>query len=317
MQQERLKGRVLRWGCQGFGFIGLADGRHVYVDQSQLCGSSLVMGETVTAIIVQDHQNPEKLVAHDVQRTLDEGSAECDWPQGKYYDFIEVGTADWGTLTHYCAYDEARASDAGRYIWSNLDDLRWARGLAIDPIAEHLDALPDLPQVEKIEAAMDEWSGEHRFYFVSPENIEKYKGKYSAHFSADWWSWPVDVFRFAGSLGSLGKTHPNLDFMLESIGRTDLLDSKPVAVLDWGRLCEKYQVRAVDVVQLDCEGKDCAVIRGMLRYCTSNPRALPRVIHFEANHLTSQEEIESTLLSLAKYGYQVVYRTQNNILVER
>ena len=101
---------------------------------------------------------------------------------GKHYDFIEAGTADHTTITQYCANDQSSASSVGEEIWTNLDDLRWARGLAVDPIREHLDALPDLPQVQKVEAAMDEWSGQSEFYFVSQENIEKYMGVYTSFF---------------------------------------------------------------------------------------------------------------------------------------
>ena len=173
---------------------------------------------------------------------------------GKYYDFIEVGTADWGTLTHYCAKDKHSASPAGEEIWSSLDDLRWVRGIAVDPISEHLQALPDLPQVQKVEAAMDEWSGQDNFWYVSAQNIKAHKGAYWAYFSEDWWSWKVDVMHYAGSLGSLGTPHPNLDFMLRNIGRSDLLEKRIIQVLDWSTLCSRYHVRKVDVVQLDCEG---------------------------------------------------------------
>ena len=52
----------------------------------------------------------------------------------------------------------------------------------MDPVQEHLDALPDLPRVHKVEAAMDEWSGQGKFYFVAPENIRKHMGDYETFF---------------------------------------------------------------------------------------------------------------------------------------
>jgi len=237
---------------------------------------------------------------------------------GKYYDFIEVGTADHSTITHFCArHEQKHAAWIGNEIWSTLDDLRWARGLAVDPIFYHLQALPDLPHVEKVQAAMDEWSGENRFYAVSPESIMRHMGAYHTYFSTDSWAWEVDVMWYAGSLGSLGKPHPNLEFMLRNIGRSDLLESKLVDVYDWRGLCHKYNVRSVDVVQLDCEGRDCAILRGMLRHCEKNSLWLPRVIQFEANHLTPRAEVESTVQSLISSGFHVSHRTQNNIMVKR
>ena len=99
-----------------------------------------------------------------------------------FYDFIEIGTAGHTAITHYCGYDHSSASSVGEEIRTNLGDLRLARGLAVDPIREHLDALPDLPHVQKVEAAMDEWSGQRQFYFVSPENIREHMGWYKAYF---------------------------------------------------------------------------------------------------------------------------------------
>lgn len=64
----RFEGTVLEWSERGFGFIGLADGRRAYVHHTQFGGGNLEKGETVSAVIVEDVQNPGKWAAHDVQR---------------------------------------------------------------------------------------------------------------------------------------------------------------------------------------------------------------------------------------------------------
>ena len=237
-------------------------------------------------------------------------------PSGYYYDFIEVGTSNHYTITQFCGNDESSASPLGKEIWTNLKDLRWARGIAMDPVRENLDALPDLPHVEKVVGAMGEWSGQDQFHYVSPENIWKHKGEYRACFSNDPWSYHVDVMWYAGSLGSLGKPHPNLEFMLRAVGRLDLLEEKSVPVYDWGTLCTTFNVRTADVVQLDCEGCDCAILRSMLRHYDDDWN-LPRVIAFEANHLTPSEEVDATVKSLCDRGYSVRFRGAMNIMVER
>ena len=239
---------------------------------------------------------------------------------GKEYDFIEVGTADHTTITQWCAHDERNASstcDEIGLMRKDLGSTRCARGLAVDPSLHHLEALPNLPHVQKVQGAMDECCGEQRFYFVSPENIKKHMGKYHAYFSKDPWSWKVDVMWYAGSLGSLGKPHPNLKFMLHNIGCSNLLENKVIDVYDWRWLCEKYNVGYVDIVQLDCEGKDCAILRGMLKHHRKSDWPLPRVIKFEANSLTGEEEIQRTLESLAAFGFKVRYRGFCNVLLER
>ena len=236
-------------------------------------------------------------------------------PSGVHYDFVEVGTSTYSTITQYCAHDESNASCIGSEIWSNLEDLSWARGLAVDPLRENLNALPDLPCVQKVEAAMDEHSGQSNFYFVSQENIKKYMGDYTACFG-QYDSWHVDVMWYAGALGSLGKPHPNLEFMLGAVGRLDLLENKIVPVHDRRSLCEEFQCRTADVVQLDCEGKDCAIMRSMLRHYDDD-YDLPRVVAFEANHLTPSAEVDATLKSLYARGYELRFQSNCNVMVER
>ena len=163
---------------------------------------------------------------------------------------------------------------------------------------------------------MDQWPGKKHFFFVGTETIKKYNGVYHTYFSRDPWSWQVDVMHYAGSSGSLERAHPNLKYMLHNIGRYDLMQNKTVQVYDWGTLCRKYNVRSVDVVQLDCEGKGCAILRGMIRHWKKSWQ-LPRIIQFEANHLTSEAEAKCTAQSLRKLGFRVRYWGEANIIMER
>ena len=53
---------------------------------------------------------------------------------GNHFDFIEVGTSDWGTLTQLCVCESGSrdASQLGTEVQTNLDDVRQARGLAVE-----------------------------------------------------------------------------------------------------------------------------------------------------------------------------------------
>ena len=83
--------------------------------------------------------------------------------------------------------------------------------------------------------------------------------------------------------------------MPRQVGRLDLLERRRVRVLSWADLCEQHGVASVDVVQLDCEGKDCAIIRGLLAHCSREPGAYPGVLQFEANHLTEEAEVAGAM----------------------
>mmetsp|Transcript_20608 Transcript_20608/g.37621 ORF Transcript_20608/g.37621 Transcript_20608/m.37621 type:complete len:113 (-) Transcript_20608:99-437(-) len=107
--------------------------------------------------------------------------------------------------------------------------------------------------------------------------------------------------------------HPDLEPMLQSLGRNDLIQSRQVRVLSWGDLCRLYAVGSVDVVQLDCEGKDCAILRGLLTHCESDPDAYPRVIRFEANYLTDPTEVKTMISALETHGYYL--RSQDDHVI--
>lgn len=244
-----------------------------------------------------------------------------------HFDFVEVGTSDWGTLTEYCAGDTEWGSWLGAEIRTSLDELSNCRGLAVEAVAEHVRALPRLPRVQVVEAAVDEYSGEGTLHHVLPEMIERHMGEYKAILpqaveaamaeGESKEAWKVDVMWYAKSMASLGRPQPELVTLLEAVDRLDLLVERKVPVLSWGELCKQYHVGTVDVVQLDCEGKDCAILRGLLAHCKTAPDAYPRIIEFEANSLTPQTEVAETLEALLRSGYSVRTHNDKNIVVER
>lgn len=242
----------------------------------------------------------------------------------KHYDFIEIGTCDWNTLTEFCHGDEEHGAWLAREIRTSLDDLRQCRGLAVDAVDEYLQALPDLDRVQKVVASMDETSGDKKkLYFVSPAQIQQHMGQYFAPVPIDpncahWEERPeVDVMWYAKSMSSIGQRQPQLVKMLEEVNRPDLLEEREVCTWSWTDLCETYGVASVDVVQIDCEGKDCAILRGLLAYCADRPQAFPRVIKFECNHLSSHAEADEVLDKLRRHGYVVRSKTGNDVVVER
>ena len=243
--------------------------------------------------------------------------------KARHYDFIEIGTSDWGTLTQFCAGDTVQGSMLARWIKSE-NELHKCRGLAVDAVKEHVQALPDLPGVKLVSAAMDEFSGEDVLYYVPTDDIDRYMGRYHAALvetppgeEASLAFGEVDVMWYAKSLSCLGKPQVELECMLRRVGRLDLLKRRKVRVLNWGDLCRQYKVRSVDVVQLDCEGKDCAILRGLLEFCSTRPEAFPRVIQFESNHLNDPQEVGAIVDAFRQNGYVVTFQNDRNTIVER
>ena len=158
--------------------------------------------------------------------------------------------------------------------------------------------------------------GTTTLYCVPGKNIDANMGRYWAMYPGIG-GYEVDVMWYAKSLATIDQPHPDLRAMLRHVNRLDLLVSRRVPVPSWGLLCEKYSVTSVDVVQLDCEGKDAAIVRGLAKYCEDHPAAWPRVIQFEANHLIPVLEVHAAVGLLLKNGYLVRYWSSCNILLER
>lgn len=288
------------------------------------CQSSCMEGKGVFLRVAycEDCWSSWRASVASVPRTLSEHtwSAEDRIPEPRerrtpgrgHFDFIEVGTSDWCTISQYCAGDLDLGSWNGADIRTSLDDLWEARGIAVEAVGEHLAALPQLPRVAHVEAAMGEFCGEAILYHVSTENIAKHMGEFYATLHRE-----VDVMWYAKSMSSVGKPHPELEHLLRSIGRLDLLEQRVIKVLSWGGLCALHGVETLDLVQLDCEGMDCSVLRGLLRHCKEHPAAFPRRISFEANWLTEPQEVEETLAALLASGYRLESRSWENITVER
>ena len=76
-------------------------------------------------------------------------------PENKInYDFIEIGTSSFHALIMDCSDETV--------------------GLSIEPLQEHLDALPEKPNVTKLSAAISDQDGEIDIYHVPLSNIYKH-----------------------------------------------------------------------------------------------------------------------------------------------
>jgi FkbM family methyltransferase len=233
--------------------------------------------------------------------------------EGVHYDFIEVGTSDWGTITQFCADPKSHeGSSLGMWI-RDYENRSWdSYGLAVEPVLPHLKALPSLRNVTKVEAAMGEFSGRGTIYGVTQEDIECHWDQVWAEHNGR----EVNVMYWAKSMSMIGKPHPELSKMLREAGKEELMHSKQVKMLAYEDLCKQYNVASVNVMQLDCEGADCAVLRGLLRHCEQFDNCFPMILQFEAHWLQEPEEVRETLHALLLHGYHVI-KWNNDILLQR
>jgi len=116
------------------------------------------------------------------------------------------------------------------------------------------------------------------------ENIKRWWGSIYARLPGT--DCVIDVMFYAKSMFKFQRSHSELQEILWEAKTAFLIQFKAVEVLDYGEPCKRYLVYSVDVLQRDCEGMGCAILRGLMRYCgEGHDESFPRLIQFEAHWL--------------------------------
>jgi len=201
-------------------------------------------------------------------------------PPPQHYDFIEIGTCDFNTVC-------ARAPET-------------QRGIAVEPMIQYLNRLPDKPLLTKINAAVSDTDGVCDIFYISPSDITEYGLPSSAR-----------------GCNSIGRPHPTVVRWLTERGLPlDLIKTIPVPIISITTLLENYGVGSIGLLKIDTEGHDCVILSAFLDYIEERPHLRPRRILYESNSLTSLSERRAMAQRLSSFGYTVSYdsRDTNAIL---
>ena len=191
------------------------------------------------------------------------------------YDFVEIGTSDFDTLIE-------TATDS-------------TVGLSIEPVKHYLDSLPHRPGVRKIWSAISAGNVKSilQVYYV-PESVIEEKG-------LPYW------LRGCNSVGDYHLQHRQL-------GIEHLVETSHVPCWPIGELFEREQVTELDLLKLDTEGQDCAILLHLAAWLSTQPATVrPRKIIFESNELADPDQVTAVInqyimlgYSLQKSGYDTV-----------
>ncbi|CAE6938471.1 unnamed protein product [Symbiodinium sp. CCMP2592] len=135
-----------------------------------------------------------------------------------HFDFIEVGTCNYHTFTQFVGGHPDGKPSAYRYL-PYSDDPRQLRGLAVDMKSRYLDQLPDLPNVQKVRAALTEHEEVLQMYHVRVKDIEHWER----------------VFATQGAPDSLIDNSPGHSGQSEAEGPATDVAPPPPPFDSWGR----------------------------------------------------------------------------------
>ena len=215
------------------------------------------------------------------------------------FDYIEIGTSDFRTLTQYVAGTDY-SCPMGKALRNWSPSL--VKGLAVDPVQHLLKRLPVLRGVQQVVAALGECDSTATLYSVREDVGWRFPTSYAAY--------------LAEGCSRLHTVWPKLQHFIsdEGLQLEDVFASTTVPVWSFATLVDRYGVASVDVLKLDCEGMDCAILKGLLRHCADYPDAFPRIISFETNSLTPRREVDAIVRTFRSHGYQVLYRGRDTVL---
>lgn len=196
-----------------------------------------------------------------------------------HFDFIEIGTSNYRTLTQACAGHP----DGDEYAWNflPLDKApQNIKGMAIDMEQSYLDELPDLPHVLKVCAAVTESDGLQVMFHVPKNRILHWEQIFATCGNEQGW-YTLQLAKACASLGQTRILHKNLN----QLGLAGLLRRTPVQAHSLPSLLKQQCVGSIGTLKLDTEGHDCAILSGLLHACETHKTWYPDWIIYESNGL--------------------------------
>eukprot|EP00747_Dinoflagellata_sp_TGD_P170711 gnl/TRDRNA2_/TRDRNA2_202972_c0_seq1.p1 gnl/TRDRNA2_/TRDRNA2_202972_c0~~gnl/TRDRNA2_/TRDRNA2_202972_c0_seq1.p1 ORF type:complete len:346 (+),score=13.33 gnl/TRDRNA2_/TRDRNA2_202972_c0_seq1:117-1154(+) len=220
-------------------------------------------------------------------------------PHWKPYDFVEIGTSDFRTLTQFLD-----GSDLSCPLGHALRS--WAPskavGLAVDPVEHLLRRLPKLPGVQTVPVAIGSTDGYATLHCTREDASWRYPMAYSAWLGI--------------GTGRIRSPHPHLQQWLhtEGVPYDQVVEKRQVPVWSFRKLVMNYGVSSIDILKTDCEGSDCDVLQGVIEYCDEWPQTFPRIICFETNELSDERTVQWTIEQLQQRGYRVLSQGRDTTL---
>lgn len=249
---------------------------------------------------------PEESPTSSSSRGRKRKSPQPDLQPGQlyHYDFVEIGTSNYHTFTQAAGGHPSHKPCAYRFL--PKEGLTKLRGLAVDMKQRYLDQLPDLPNVRKVRAAVSDRESVLQMHHVKLADIEHWERVFATQGNYRGFKY----IRLARGCSALGK-HKVLASALSRIGLQHLIRVRSMRTKTVETLFQESQVGTVNVLALDCEGHDCAILKGLMDACKKRREWYPKWILFETNGMNDETfgkgTERSTVEALVEEGYELLY----------
>lgn len=200
-----------------------------------------------------------------------------------YYDFIEIGTADFD----YILQDKS------------IHDKIKRRGLCIEPIFEKLDKLIPHKKVYKLCAAIGTRDGLCDITYLSTNKLKNRVKELGLKYDDVRRGGRTVKHMLIGASGSCivdKPYHPwnvdiaeNLDFDLKEYQIT-----KKVPIISVETLIKTYDIEGVDFLKIDAEGMDFEILWAWMKCVDQGLTQRPKIVQFEFHEIFMEEPLTIT-----------------------
>lgn len=185
---------------------------------------------------------------------------------GIFAGFVEIGTSDFDTLCQAVNEDEPSLN------------------FSVEPIDYYLKRLPNKKNVRKINCAISNVDGETDIFYIRDEDCKRY-----------------NLANGLRGCNTIGKPHPGAMFLLNRLGRPELMYHEKVQVMNINKFLSENNIIGIKHLKLDTEGHDCVILNELFDHGT----VLPLSITFESNSLTSADTLAAMRKKLVHKGYTI------------
>jgi len=189
--------------------------------------------------------------------------------------------------THF-DYVEIGTSDFETLIEIMPEDFK---GISVEPIIEYLDHIENRPNKIKANIAISDRDTETNIYYVDESDIQKY-----------------NLPSWVKGCNSIDFPHRSVSELIKERGLPDIISTRKIETISFQSFVKRFNIESIGLLKIDTEGHDFVILRDMIK---TNIR--PKKIHFEANSLYSEEEIQSIIFELQEVGYHLTQRTTIDI----
>jgi len=250
---------------------------------------------------------------------------------GKRVNIVQIGLGTFGTFVQNLAGKNGERDGMVAWLLRVLSETQrhMLSGVAVEPVPEHLQRLcvpaRNLPKVAMMQVAVGETQGKAEIYVLTSEAHQLLLNGVAENQQS---ALKTELL-YARNMSCVGGPHSflgSLNAKLESkYGVTVPMQPIDISVWTYSQLAEHLDFCGCEVLLVDAEGYDTAILRSVIEHCMAKEEqgkdAWPEVIQFESmGHCDKREGegAETEIISrLKRSGYELIYWTYHNTVLVR